>query len=114
LFKKLEILPIPCQNVLSLLNFVVNNWQIFQTDWPIHSINIRNEHHLHRPYGDLSCFQKGVFYAGTRIFNRLPHRLSILMNDKAKFKVALKEYLHTHSFYSVGEFFMCKDNNTVV
>jgi hypothetical protein len=25
LFKKLEILPIPCQNVLSLLNFVVNN-----------------------------------------------------------------------------------------
>jgi hypothetical protein len=36
------------------------------------------------------------------------------MNEKAKFKVALKKYLNTHSFYSVDEFFMCNDNNTVV
>ena len=40
--------------------------------------------------------------------------LSILMNEKAKFKVALKKYLNTHSFYSVDKFFMCNDNNTVV
>jgi hypothetical protein len=34
----------------------------------------------------------------------------VLKNEKAKFKVALKRYLNTHSFYSVGEFFMCENN----
>jgi len=29
---------------------------------------------------------------------------------QAKFKVALRKYLHTHSFYSVDEFFMCKND----
>jgi len=28
----------------------------------------------------------------------------------AKFKAALRKYLHTHSLYSVDEFFMCKDD----
>ena len=31
---------------------------------------------------------------------------SILKNEKAKFKVALRKYLNTHSFYSVDECFM--------
>jgi hypothetical protein len=113
LFKKFEILPIPCQYKLSLLNFVVNNQEIFQTNLCVHSINTRNKHHLHKPNAKLSCFQKGAFYASVRIFNSLPYSLSILMNDRAKLKAALKKYLHTHSFYSVDVFFMCKDNNTV-
>jgi len=41
----------------------------------------------------------------------LPPTLMILKNDKAKYKAALGKYLHTHSFYSVDEFFMCKDDN---
>ena len=34
------------------------------------------------------------------------------MNDKENLKAALRKYLriYTHSFYSVGEFFMCKDD----
>ena len=40
--------------------------------------------------------------------------LSVLMNDKAKFKKAVQKYLNTHSFYSVDEFLMCTENNTVV
>lgn len=48
---------------------------------------------------------KCVFYAGIRILNSLPHSLSSLMNDKANFKVELKKYLNTNSFYSVNEFF---------
>jgi hypothetical protein len=28
------------------------------------------------------------------------------MNEKAKFKIALKQYLNTHSFYSVYEFLL--------
>jgi hypothetical protein len=59
------------------------------------------------------CFQKGAFCASIIIFNSLPHSLSILVNDKAKFQVALNKYLNTHLFYSVDEFFMCEDINTV-
>jgi hypothetical protein len=51
-----------------------------------------------------------MFYAGINIFSSLPHSLTILKNEKAKFKVALKKYLNTHSFYTVDEYFMCKDD----
>jgi hypothetical protein len=50
-----------------------------------------------------------TFYVGIRIFNRLRLSLISLKNEKTKFKVALRKYLNTHSFYSVDEFFMYKD-----
>ena len=34
--------------------------------------------------------KKSTFYAGINIFNSLPHGLTNLQNDKAKFKAALK------------------------
>jgi hypothetical protein len=34
----------------------------------------------------------------------------VLKNEKAKFKLALRKYLKTHCFYSVDEFFMCRDD----
>jgi hypothetical protein len=58
--------------------------------------------------------KKSAYYAGIRIFNRLPLCLPDLMNDKAKLKKAVQKYLNTHSFYSVDEFLMCTENNTVV
>ena len=32
------------------------------------------------------------------------------MNEKAKFKAAIRKDLNTHSFYSVAEFLMSKDD----
>ena len=46
----------------------------------------------------------------TNIFNSLPPSVTIFRNDKAKYKAASRKYRHTHSFYSVDEFFMCKDD----
>jgi hypothetical protein len=111
LFKKLETLPIPCQYIFSLMNYILNNQEHFQTNSSIHSIDTRNKHHLHRPNANLSCFQKSTFYADIRIFNRLPLSLISLKNEKTKFKAELKQYLNTHSFYSVDEFFMYKDGS---
>jgi hypothetical protein len=96
---------------ISLKNFILNNQENFQTNSAIHSIDTRNKHHLHRPNANLSCFQKSTFYTSIRIFNRLPLSLIILENEKPKFKVALRKYLNTHSFYSVDEFFMYKDGS---
>jgi len=54
---------------------------------------------------NLSCFQRSTFYASINIFNILPHSLTILKHDKAKFEAALRKYLNTQSFYYVDEFF---------
>jgi IS1 family transposase len=67
LFKKLEILPVPCQYIFSLMNFV-NNQENFQTNSSVHSINTRIKHHLHRPVANLSCFQKRAFYSSIENF----------------------------------------------
>jgi len=43
--------------------------------------------------------KKSTVYAGIKIFNKLSPSLTILKNDMAKFKTALRQYLHMHSFY---------------
>jgi len=73
-----------------------------------HNINTRNKHHLHKPNASLLCFQTSTFYAIIKIFNSLPPSMTVITNDEEKFQTALRKYLHTHSFYSVDEFFMCK------
>jgi len=50
-------------------------------------------------------FLKSIFYAGMKIFNSLPPSKTVLKNNKAKFKAALRKYVHTQYFYSVYEFF---------
>jgi hypothetical protein len=92
LFKQLEILPVPCQCIVSLMNFIVNNKEIFPTDSSIHNIDTRNKFHLHRPNVNVSCFQKSTFSAGVKILNSLPPSVAILKNGKAKFKAALRKY----------------------
>jgi hypothetical protein len=54
--------------------------------------------------------KKSTFYAGISIFNILPISVTILKNEKVKLQAALRQYLHTHRFYSVDNFFMCKDD----
>jgi hypothetical protein len=53
-----------------------------------------------------ACFQKSAYYAGIKIFNSLPANVTTLINIQVQFKVALKRYLNTHSFYSVEEFML--------
>ena len=109
-FKKLELLTVPSQFIYSLMSFFIGNQEKFQTNLSVHNINTRNKHHLHRPVPNLSCFQKGASYSGIRIFNSLPPSITNLKNEKTQFKVALKKFLNTNSFYSVDELFTCTDD----
>jgi hypothetical protein len=111
LFKRLQILPVPCEYIFSLLKFIINNLEHFHSS-AVHSVNTRNKHHLDRPVANLRCFQKSTCYSGIKIFNNLPSSVKSLMNEKAKFKVALKSYLNTHSFYSVDEFLVSKTDSS--
>jgi hypothetical protein len=90
------------------MNFIVNNLKLFQTNSTVHSVNTGNKNHLHSPTANLSCFQKGAYCAGIKIFNSLPPSLRSISDKKEKFKVALKIYLNIHIFYSVDEFMQFK------
>jgi hypothetical protein len=92
------------------VNFLVDNQENFQTNSSVYCTETRNKDYFHRTIANLSCFQKSAFYSGIRIFNTLPLRLINFKNERAKFKVALKRYLNTHSFYSVDEFVMYTDD----
>ena len=94
------------------MNFIINNQKNSQTNSCIctHNIITSNKHHLHKVNANLSCFQKRTFNIGIKVSNSLPHSQTILKNEKAKFKAALRKELNTHSFYPVDAFFMCKDD----
>lgn len=57
LFKKLDILRISCQYILSLIMFIVDNKNNFQVNVSVHRLNTRNENKLHLPVANLSCCQ---------------------------------------------------------
>jgi hypothetical protein len=61
LFMRSEILPVPCEYIFTLMNFVINNQEHFQTNSAIHSVNTSNKDHLHRPTANLSCFPKSAY-----------------------------------------------------
>ena len=45
------------------------------------------------------------YYYGIKAFNNLPTYVKNLLQTKKQFKRALKEYLHSNSFYSLNEFY---------
>ena len=64
LFKKLSILPLHSQYILSLSLFVVNNIDKFKSNSEIHSINTRNRFDLFLPAVTLSKYQKELTTQG--------------------------------------------------
>ena len=110
--KKSEILPVPCQYVFSFMTFIVNNQENIQEYSSLHSINTRIGHRLRRPAVSLSCFQKGAFCTGIKIFSILPHSFASLRNEKAQLYVLLRrlQYMNTHLFYSVDELVIFMDD----
>jgi hypothetical protein len=93
LFMRLEILPLPCEYLCTLLYFVVNNQELFQTNSAIHNVNTTKKNYLHRPVSNLSCFQK-VYNMLASESSTVYHQISkSLINRKAQFKVALKMVL---------------------
>ena len=106
LFAELKILPLTSQYIFSLLLFVVNNRNYFIPNSIFHDSNTRHRNDLHLPQATLAMYQKGVYYSGIKVFNSLPRTLKDISSKPGKFKIALKKFLHTRSFYSLDEFFL--------
>jgi hypothetical protein len=105
LFKHLEILPLQFQYILFLLVFVVKNEESFTNNQEICNINTRYNSNMHPPLCNLALFQKGTYYTGIKLFNNLPIQIKRLTNGIKLFKLAVKELLIFHSFYTLEEYF---------
>ena len=105
LFMELKILPLTSQYIFSLLVFVVNNRNYFTPNSAIYDSNTRHKNDLHLPQVTLTMYQRGVYYSGIKVFNSNPRVLKDISNKPDKFKIALRKFLLTHSFYSLDEFF---------
>jgi hypothetical protein len=53
----------------------------------------------------LKLFQKGVFYSGIKTYNHLPKTIKELSHDVKQFRLALKRFIISDSFYSLEEYF---------
>jgi hypothetical protein len=71
-FKQLEILPVPCQYIFSLMNFIINNQENLQTNLSIQNTNTRNKYHLDRPKANYLVFKKVYFMLASK-FSTVHH-----------------------------------------
>ena len=86
LFRKLEILPVPCQYILSLMLFIIDNPNNCQTGLAIHGFHTRSKTQLFIPIANLTSVQKGITYSGIKIYKSLPSKILNLKNDMKQFK----------------------------
>jgi hypothetical protein len=84
-FKKLKILPLQSEYILSLLLFVVDNRMYYRVNLEIHNISARNILNRHLPISKLSLYQKGPYDSGIKIFNNLPSQIKDLSHIRNQF-----------------------------
>ena len=65
-FKKLKILPLQSQCILSVLLFVINNSDYFKVNSQMRNISTRTKSNLHQPIFNLSVYQKGTYRVGQK------------------------------------------------
>jgi len=101
-FRKLQILPLQSQYILSLLQSVINSSDIFEHNCEIHTNNTRDKTKLHLPHCRLTTVQPGAYYSS---INDLPSNIKRLSHDKRNCETTLNNFLLTHSFNSLEEYF---------
>jgi len=89
--------------------FVFNNRNLFLDNAELYTIKTRNSYNVHPPLSHLTKYQKGVHYAGIRIFSHLPTSIKSIANETKELKKTLKRFLLDNSFYSMDEFFNHKE-----
>jgi hypothetical protein len=66
--------------------FVVQNKDLFITN-----IETRQSNKVYTPQANLTSYQKGAYYSGIKIFNKLPSGIKNVNDNIIKFKAALKK-----------------------
>jgi len=85
LFKKLQILPLTSQYMLSILIFVVQNKNLFLTNIESHNIDTRQRNNLYLPQANLMICKRSKLFR-----DNLPLEIKKVTANLKKFKIALK------------------------
>jgi hypothetical protein len=104
IFKELNILSFASQYIFSLFVFILQNKVLFPSNTDSHTTDIRQRQDLYLPQANLTIYHKGVYYAGIKLFNKLPIEIKNTSNNFKKFTVGLRHFLNTHTFYTVDEY----------
>ena len=94
------------QYIYSLILYTVKNKHPFAKNNKIHKYKTRNNNNLYLPIANLSKFNKGAYISGIKVFNHLPQYIKAM----TCFKSTLKRLLYHHSFYSVNEYYVYKED----
>jgi hypothetical protein len=97
--KKLNILTLASQYILSLMIFMISNLEHFTFNCAIHNKSTKHRGNLHVLQSHLTIRQKGVHYMSVKIFNSLPTFIIDSVRDEKQFIRKLKEILIHNSFY---------------
>jgi hypothetical protein len=100
LFRKVHILPLTSQYLLSLLMFVVQHEDLFITSMDSHNLETRQSNNLYALQTNLSVYQKVAYYSGVKIFNESPSNIKNVNGNITKFKTTLKRFLYANSLYT--------------
>ena len=84
-FKKLKILQLQSQYLLSLLLFIADNTGYFRVNSEIHNFNPKNKCNIHLPPTKLTIFQKEPYYSGIKALNNLPTYIKNILQTKKQF-----------------------------
>jgi hypothetical protein len=84
---------------------VIKNKDTFIANKDYHELTTRHSMDLRIEQVNLAIYGKGVFHMATKVYNELPYDLKKISGNPKKFKVNLKDFLYTNSFYTVEEFF---------
>ena len=75
-----QILPVLCHYILSLMLFVMDKPNNFQTVSKVHGIHTRSKNQLFVPNANLTSVQKGITYSGIKMYNSLSSSILSLEN----------------------------------
>jgi len=83
----------------------VNNKHLFTKSLEVHNHDTRYANDFHLPISNFKKYQKRAHYADINIFNHLPPHIKCVANETQVFKLALKRFLLSDSFYTAEEYF---------
>jgi hypothetical protein len=100
------ILPLPYGCTFSLMIFIINDQEHFQINSTVHRAN---KYFLYRLIASLWCFKR-VHSVMASKFSTIYHLVSKVLWMRKHNLNRLKTYLNTHSFYSVDELLLSKND----
>jgi hypothetical protein len=103
LYETLEILPLPALYISQVLIFIKKHPSYFSNFHFTHQYETRHKNRMMLSHHHTSAFEKGLLFAGQRLFNKIPRELQE-ENIPFCFKKLIKDYLLKNHVYNISDF----------